>query len=87
MVAVQAELKERLRSSNLRADSAHALVDLAVANPSFTVGRAETALGLSYGRANRLITQLCDLDILGVVNPHAYKRRFFAPSVLSVLTA
>ncbi len=86
LVAVQGELKDRVRSSNLRADSAHALVDLAVANPSFTVRKVESDLNLSYGRANRLVGQLVDLGILRAVDPNAYNRRFYAPRVLSVLT-
>lgn len=86
LVAVQAELKAIVRSSALRADSAHALVDLAVANPSFTVRKVEADLNISYGRANKLVGQLCDLGVLQVVDPNAYKRRFFAPRVLEVLT-
>lgn len=87
LTQVQAELKERVRSSPLRADSAHALVDLAVANPTFTVRRVQAELGLSYGRANRVVAQLVDLGILDVVDPAAYKRRFFAPRVMQVLGA
>lgn len=87
LVKVQGELKEVIRASSLRADSAHALVDLAVANPSFTVRNVEADLGISYGRANKLIGQLMDLGVLGVVDADAYKRRFFAPRVLDVLTA
>lgn len=86
LVDVQAELKERVRASPLRADSAHALVDLAVANPSFTARRVERELGLSYARANKLISQLVDLGLLRAVDPNAYNRRFFAPKVLAVLT-
>lgn len=86
LMDVQAELHERVRASVLRADSAHALIDVAVANPSFTVRTVESAIGLSYGRANKLVAQLVDLGILRVVNPDAYKRRFFAPDVLRVLT-
>jgi Fic family protein len=86
LVGAQAELKEIVRNSPLRADSAQALIDFAVANPSFTVRNVEAALNLSYGRANKLITQLMDLDILSVVDPQAYKRRFFAPRVLDLLT-
>lgn len=86
LVAVQAELKERIRASALRADSAHALVDLAVANPSFTVRKVESELGLSYGRANKLVGQLVDLGVLDVLDADAYKRRFFAPRVLQALT-
>lgn len=86
LAEVQAELKGRVRASNLRADSAHGLVDLAVANPTFTVRKVEADLGISYGRANKLVRQLVDLGILDVVTPNAYKRRFFAPRVLDVLT-
>jgi len=84
--AVQSELKDRVRSSSLRADSAHALVDLAVANPTFTVRKVAADLGISYGRANKLVGQLVDLGVLDVIDPNAYKRRFFAPRVLDVLT-
>jgi Fic family protein len=87
LVAVQAELKEQLRASALRADSAHALVDLAVANPSFTVKRVESTLSISYQRANKLVGQLVTLGILDVLDPRAYRRRFYAPRVLNVLTA
>lgn len=85
--AVQAELKDRIRTSGLRADSAHSLVDLAVANPSFTVRKVEADLSISYGRANKLVGQLVGLGILDVVDPSAYKRRFFAPRVIQVLTS
>lgn len=86
LVAVQSELKERVRASRLRGNTAHALVDLAVANPSFTVRKVESELGISYGRANALVGQLVDLGILRAIDPGAYKRRFFAPRVLDVLT-
>jgi len=86
LVAAQGELKDVVRHSALRADSAQALVDLAVANPSFTVRKVQADLGLSYGRANTLVSQLVGLGILAVVDPTAYKRRFFAPRVLQVLT-
>ena len=86
LVAVQAELKAIVRSSPLRADSAHALVDLAIAHPTFTVRRVEADLRLSYGRANKLVSQLVDLGVLSVIDPDAYKRRFFAPRVLETLT-
>jgi Fic family protein len=86
LVAVQNDLKEIIRASPLRADSAHALVDFAVANPSFSVRKVEADLGISYGRANKLVGQLVDLGVLDVIDPDAYKRRFFAPRVLDVLT-
>ncbi|WP_187977445.1 Fic family protein [Mycetocola sp. JXN-3] len=84
--SVQLELKELVRSSSLRADSAHALIDVAVANPTFTVRDVEFTLGISYGRANQLVTQLVDLGILALLHPQSYTRRFFAPRVLEVLT-
>lgn len=87
LVGVQTELKERIRTSALRADSAHSLVDLAVANPSFTVRKVEAQLGLSYARANKLVGQLVELGILQQVGDSAYGRRFFAPRVLQTLTA
>lgn len=86
LVTVQSELKDVVRSSTLRADSAQALVDLAVAHPTFTVRRVEADLGLSYGRANKLVGQLVDLGVLAAVDPDAYKRRFYAPRVLDVLS-
>jgi Fic family protein len=86
LVAVQAQLKDRIRSSNLRADSAHALVDFAVANPSFTVRKVESDLNLSYGGANKLVGQLVELGVLQAVDPNAYNRRFYSPRVLTVLT-
>jgi Fic family protein len=86
LVAVQSELKDVVRNSPLRAGSAHALVDFAVANPAFTVRNAEAILGVSYGRANKLVSQLMDLGVLDVVDANAYKRRFFAPRVMEVLT-
>lgn len=86
LVTVQNELKSILRASSLRADNARSLVDFAVGNPSFTVRNVEAALNISYGRANTLVGQLVGLGILDVVDPNAYKRRFFAPRVLQVLT-
>lgn len=85
LAAVQEELKEVVRGSALRSAHAADLVDLAVANPSFTVRKVESELGLSYGRANGLVKQLVDLQVLRPVNPDAQPRRFAAPLVLQVL--
>jgi Fic family protein len=85
LVGVQEELKEALRASSLRADTAHSLVDYAVANPSFTVRGVERDLKISYGRANKLVGQLVDLGILRSANPRSYNRRFLAPRVMQVL--
>lgn len=86
LVAVQGELADVVGGSRLRSANARALVDLAVANPSFTVRHVEARLGISYGRANALIGQLMELGILDVVDDKAYKRIFFAPRVIDALT-
>jgi Fic family protein len=85
LVRVQEQLKDQIRASRLRADSAHLLVDYAVAHPSFTVRSVEKDISLSYGRANKLVGQLVDLGILDSVDGNNYNRRFFAPQVLRVL--
>ncbi|GAA2227725.1 Fic family protein [Herbiconiux moechotypicola] len=87
LVKTQGELKEIVCSSRLRADTAHALVDLAIANPSFTVRRVQAELAISYGRANALVAQLTELGVLAVVDAQAYVRRFYSPQVLGVLTS
>ncbi len=86
LVGIQKELKERIRRSNLRAETAQHLVDFAVANVSFTVRQVEKALGISYGRANGLVSQLIELDVLAPVKSHSASRRFYAPSVFDILT-
>lgn len=84
LVQVQSELREAVRASRLRADSARALVDYAVAHPSFTVRQVQRDLELSYGRANGLVAQLVGLGVLSETG-EIYRRRFFAPAVLDVL--
>ncbi len=86
LVGVQAEIKEQIRASRLRADSAHVIVDFAVANPSFTITRAQQALGLSYQRVNRLVHQLEELGILQQFHHPGQGRRFYSPRVLRALT-
>ena len=86
LVNVQAQLKEMVRNSKLRADTAHALVDYAVGHPSFTVRAVERDLGLSYARANGLVGQLVSLGILAPLDASdTYRRRFHAPAALRVL--
>ncbi len=86
LVQVQSELKDQIRASSIRADSAHALVDFAVANPSFTAKRATDALNLSYQRVNKLIGQLIEIGVLEQMPEQSYGRRFFAPRVMAALT-
>lgn len=85
LVDVQTELKELVRASKLRSGTPLSVIDIAVAQPAFTVGHVEKALGLSYGRANGVVGQLVELGVLSFVDPDAYKRRVFAPRVHDVL--
>lgn len=86
LVEIQADMKERVRNSPLRADTAHALVDFAVANISFTVRAVEKELNISYGRANTLVAQLVQLGIISPLGTTAGgARRFYAPQVYNVL--
>jgi Fic family protein len=88
LVKVQEALKERVRKSTLRADTAHNLVDYAVAYTTFTVRQVEAHLSISYARANSLVSQLVGLGILAMLeSPGTTNRRFYAPEVLNVLTS
>ncbi|WP_229672629.1 Fic family protein [Citricoccus zhacaiensis] len=88
LASVQASLKEAIRNARIRADSAHGLIDLATARPTFTVKQAAAELGLSDGGARRVIEQLVDLKILTVLqSTTGYRRRYYAPAVLDVLVA
>ncbi len=82
---VQADLKLQVAASPLRAGSARQLVDFAVGRPTFTVREAAVALGLSYGRTNKLVDSLVELGVLAHWGPAEYNRRFAAPSVIDVL--
>ena len=86
LVRVQELLKQVVRDSPLRADTAQALVDLAVATPSFTVRAAAERLGVSIVRANTLVKQLTGIGVLAEVPGANRKRRFYAPAVIDVLT-
>lgn len=86
LLEVQQDLHDRVRKSPLRSENVHALVDLAVARPSFSARQVERELVVSYARANRMISQLVELELLAPVRRSAtYARRFHAPAVLEVL--
>lgn len=85
LAQVQADLKQHIATSPLRAGSARQMVDLAVGRPVFTVREAAGALSLSYGRTNRLIDSLVELGVLAPWGPQDYNRRFAAPRVLEIL--
>jgi Fic family protein len=85
LVAAQQRLRSVVRQSSLRAENAQLLVDLAVANPTFTVRRVSEELGVSVGRANKLVTDLTELGVLAARGDDNYNRRFYAPAVFGVL--
>jgi len=86
LLSVQRDLKERLRRAGLRADTAYSLVDFALGQSIFTVRQVERKLGISYGRANKLVQQLVDAGVLYQYDDTAYSRRFAAADVLTALT-
>lgn len=85
LVAVRDELKEVVRASPLRAESALLMVDFAVASTSFTIKQAAEGLGLSVARTSKLVTSLVELEVLRQAGTSTYKRRFYAPRVFGVL--
>lgn len=85
LARVQADLKQQVAASPLRAGSARQLVDFAVGQPTFTVREAAVALNLSYGRTNKLVDSLVALGVISPWGPAEYNRRFAAPSVIEVL--
>lgn len=85
LLAAQAELKERVRAAGLRAERAMQLVDLALAQPIFTVRQVQRQLEITYARANSLVGQLITAGVLRQYNEATYDREFAAPDVLAVL--
>jgi Fic family protein len=87
LVDAQESMKERIRHSTLRADTAHALVDFAISHSTFTVRAVERNLGISYGRANGLVGQLVQLGVLAPLRAPtgSSSRRFYAPEAFAVL--
>ena len=85
LVEVQESMRQVIRESSLRAETAFTLVDHAVANPSFTVDSAAHALDVSQNHARQTIRKLTELGVLVEIDPSAYRRRYFAPAVLNVL--
>jgi Fic family protein len=86
LVEARDQMADAVRASPLRAETAFRLVDYAVAHPSFTVRNVERDLEISYGRANGLVEQLVRLELLDELRWGGSARRFYAPSVLNVLT-
>lgn len=86
LLDVRDELLQKIGSSNLRSANAIKLVDLAMSASSFTVRQAEADLDVTYARANKLVAQLVELDVLALVHQGAaYDRRFHAPAATAVL--
>ena len=67
--------------------SNYALVDLAVARPSFSARTVVAELGISTARPHELINTHLEIGILRTVGHAASGRRFFAPRVMEVLVA
>lgn len=88
LLDVRNRLLQQIADSPLRSATAQKMVDIAVSRSSFTAKQAATNLGVTYPRANKLISQLVELDILAPVSQTAtYDRRFHAPAVTEVLLA
>jgi len=85
LTSVQDDLKETVRRSQLRTANARLLIDLAVAQPTFTVKQVAAALGMQRPGAKRLIDNLVDLGVLAEYGRRSYDRRFHAPEVLRAL--
>jgi Fic family protein len=85
LLAVQTDLKARVRAAGMRAETAMTLVDFALARPIFTVRQVQRRLGVGYVRANKLVGQLIDARVLARYDDASYNRRFAAPDVLAVL--
>ena len=83
---VQGELKDEIRASHLRGESAHAVIDLATGQPTFTIQMVAEAVGLSKNGARNVLERLIELKIIAVLDPeNTYRRRYFAPRILQVL--
>lgn len=85
LLVVQSELKTRVRAAGLRAERAMQLVDFAFEQTVFTVRQVQKRLGVAYPRANELVAQLVNADVLRPYDDAVYARRFTAPEVLAVL--
>lgn len=85
LLAVQQELKGKVRAAGLRAENAMLVVDFALAQPIFTVRAVQRRLSVTYARANGLVGQLVDAEVLRQYDAAVYDRRFTAPDVLAVL--
>lgn len=85
LTEVRTELKARIDASRIRTANAHALVDLAISSPTFTVRDAAHALDIRDTGARRLVESLTEIDVLAPVDNRAYARRYHAPAVMDVL--
>jgi Fic family protein len=85
VLAAQTTLKDLVRESDLRADTALRAVDFATSRPIFTVRQIEKALGVSYPRANSLVNQLIGIHVFDQWGTASYDRRFTAPRILEII--
>lgn len=61
------------------------LVGYALEQPVFTVRQVQRHLDVTYARANGLVKQLREAEVLRQYNPASYDVAFYAPEVLAVL--
>ena len=85
LLAVQTELKGRVRGAGMRAETAMSLVDFSSARRISTVRQVERCLGVGCVRANDLLGQLVRAGVLTRYDESSYNRRFAAPDVLAVI--
>lgn len=81
---VREQMREQVRASNLRAQSALDLVDYAVSRAAFTVNQAKDALGLGYGRVRDLVGTFEEFGLLSPLGER-YNRSYYSPEVLDIL--
>lgn len=85
LLAMQNELKRRVRDSGMRAETAMRLVDLSLERLIFTTRQAERSLGVTYARAHKLVTQLQEIGVLRQLDESKYPREFSAPDLLAII--
>lgn len=81
----QQALKDRIHEAGMRSANAQRLMDLAVAQPTFSAANAAEFLGIQTPSAHKLIDNLLRIDVLEPFDDRSYKRRFQAPLVLDIL--
>lgn len=82
---MQEELKARIRQAGIRAESAIRIVDFSIERPFFSFGDVASHLGVTYTRANQLVSQLESIGVVSQAEPDRYPREFCAPLLLAIV--